>query len=239
MRLKPWVLTAGFGVLFAAIANLAWLTAIGTTGPWFNVSTSAQVYDNAILGGLILSLALVLVAGLRSNGMEIRLRALDRRIALVRGAERPSVAPLSNGPLDNDLDAEIDAALGEIDAPESSAVVRLEREGHDALVDLPSVLRTAPAGARTDLLRELVRERMELREAASVAWRIVAGPVVLSFLFVTIGGVMLPGSEGFAASHYQLNTTLVLFLGYAFAPLLAWAVLALGSLWRGPRHEIL
>src|SRR2546426_376907 len=49
-------------------------------------------------------------------------------------------------------------------------------------------------------------------------------------LVASAAGAMLPGSDGFAASHFQLNTGLILFLGYGWMFLVLWAVLALAML---------
>src|SRR5438046_9390359 len=46
-------------------------------------------------------------------------------------------------------------------------------------------------------------------------------------LFLGISGAMLPGAEGFAESHYILNTALVLFLGYGWPILVGWTAVGL------------
>ncbi len=82
-------------------------------------------------------------------------------------------------------------------------MVRLERDGRDTLIDWPGVLRMASPRARTALLRQLVRSRIDLRETRAAVWTSVLGPVLASVIFLSIAAPMLPGSEGFAAAHYQ------------------------------------
>ena len=41
---------------------------------------------------------------------------------------------------------------------------------------------------------------------------------------------MLPGSGSFAQTHFQLNTGLILFLGYGWPFLVAWSIAAIALL---------
>ncbi len=232
LRLRPWVLTAGFGVLFAVMANLAWLTAIGTTGPWYGSTVSLETYGLSLGIATLLAAVLTLSASNRAGAMDARLRRLDRGISLLKAAPAAAHETRRAGPSEDDLDLglDLDDELGGMVESGRSAVVGVEKEGHDALIEISAIRNVPASGRRTEVLRELVRERIALREARASIWRTVAGPVSLSTLFVAVAGVMIPGAEGFAATHYQLNTALVLFLSYGLAPLVAWAVISLGSL---------
>src|SRR5439155_20542951 len=55
-RLWPFVLTVFFGILFAGIADLDWLTATGTNAPWFTSAVSAQVYTATLSTATIATL---------------------------------------------------------------------------------------------------------------------------------------------------------------------------------------
>src|SRR5438445_670613 len=85
---------------------------------------------------------------------------------------------------------------------------------------------------RRCLLSHLVatseRGRVELARASAAPS--IAGPIVVALLFAIAAGAMLPGAETFAGSHFQLNTALLLFLGYGWMFLLLWAVLGLSLL---------
>lgn len=219
-RFPPSYLTAGFAVLFAVIAALAWATALATTGPWFDANVSLAVYATALVLATVLAVFLVQQATARVSRLDASLARLDRRIAMLRaglsrtpfrGRGEPSVP----------VDAFADGG--------SRLLLDAEKEGHDSLVPLPGDSRGTAGSVRVELLRQMVRERMAIREARSRVWSAVAGPVLLSFLYLSIAGPMLAGSGGFAAAHYVLNTALILFLSYGFAPLVAWSVLSLAS----------
>jgi len=221
IRLRPAVVTAGFAALFAVIADLAWATAITTTGPWFSGTVSLVVYATALVLAAVLSVVLVHQATARVAQLTASLIRLERRVVMLRAARTPREGA-SLPPAVGDSGPEV------LEARDSPVLLRLEREGHDTLVPLPQEARTMTGAARTELLRQLLRERTAIREARARVWSTAAGPVLASVLFLAIAGPMLPGAEGFAAAHYALNTTLVLFLSYGFAPLVAWSLLALG-----------
>jgi len=86
------------------------------------------------------------------------------------------------------------------------------------------------ARTRKELMKALLVERARVEIARASAAPSVAGPIVVALLFAVAAGAMLPGSETFAVSHFQLNTGLLLFLGYGWMFLLLWAVLALSLL---------
>ncbi len=220
MQIRPWHLAAGFSLLFAAIASLAWMTGLGTVGPWFSSSLSSTMYAIAIVAGSFLALIVTREASDEVARLDARLRRLDRAIFRFRAAARPPAPPVAR---EGDVDADLDS-LGLGASPSAAGS---ERAGHDTLVEVTPLLPAAFSVRQTSVLRELVRARVALRESRADVWRSAAAPVVVAILYVLIGGIMLPGSEGFASAHYQLNTALVLFLGYGFAPLVGWAVIVL------------
>src|SRR5438046_9853780 len=83
-RLWPFVLTVFFGILFAGIADLAWLTAIGTTGPWFTSGISSQVYTATLTTAPIETLILASLAADKIGILDGR-----SRIAAVRQPGTP------------------------------------------------------------------------------------------------------------------------------------------------------
>lgn len=240
-RIRPAYVTVGFAVLFAVIANLSWATALTTAGPWFNASVSLQVYTVAI--GLASLLAVVLVhhATAQAESLEASLRRLDRRVALLRATppDRALDGPVHHVSVPHDPEVPTESDLEALADADTPALVALEKEGHDTLVSVPAATRAASRPARTEVLRMLVRERIAVREARARVWTTAAGPVLLAVIFLAIAGPMLPGVDGFATAHYQLNTALILFLAYGFAPLVAWSVLSLGMIGSAPRRASL
>src|SRR5947199_9099664 len=89
-RLGPFVLTVFFGILFAGIADLAWLTAIGTTGPWFTSGISSQVYTATLTTATIATLILASLAANKLAPLDGRARAVAARAAGGAGTPPPS-----------------------------------------------------------------------------------------------------------------------------------------------------
>lgn len=237
MRPRATRVTLGFAILFAILASLSWATATTTTGPWFDVTVSLSVYAVAI--GLASALAVVLVhhASGRAAGLDSALRRLDRRIALLRATpKKPQDAGrIHVVPVPRDAETELGAELDAFAAEPSMTLTGLEKAGHDTLIPLVRTARPTAPEARTQVLRLLTRERAALREERAAVWATAAGPILTSLVFLTIAGPMLPGAGGFATARFVLNTTLVLFLAYGFAPLVAWSVISLAMM--GPRER--
>src|SRR5437660_1018588 len=89
-RLWPFVLTVFFGILFAGIADLAWLTATGTTAPWFTSTVSAQVYTATLSTATIATLILASLAASKLTLLESRARATMAR-KIDEGAANPRI----------------------------------------------------------------------------------------------------------------------------------------------------
>jgi hypothetical protein len=226
---RPAVLAAVFAILFAVIANLAWATAITTTSPWYDASVSLTVYAIGCVVPALLAMVLVTSASRHASDLEASLRQVDRRVALVRAKLAPRAGRSPPDPTDVDLEEpDLGTISDGLTARGSSMLISLEKKGHDTLVPVAGTVSSSVSTATTEALRQRVGERIVLREALARVWATAAGPVGACLLFLAIAGPMLPGSNGFAAAHYQLNTTLVLFLSYGLAPLVAWAVVALG-----------
>src|SRR5439155_22617433 len=89
-RLWPFVLTVFFGILFAGIADLAWLTPTGTTAPWFTSTVSAQVYTATLSTATIATLILASLAASKLTLLESRARATVAR-QVEEGAASPRI----------------------------------------------------------------------------------------------------------------------------------------------------
>lgn len=230
MQLRASVVTAFFAVVFAVIANLAWATAVGTSDPWFSSTINLQVYSTTLLTASLLAVLVAAVASRRVASIDEAMRVLDLRVAAAKDAASaarnpgPEATAREHGLPEDD---EVDELLEAIGGFEPMPVVTVERTGHDSLMakQAPTPVLTSRAGA--EVLREIRRQRVRLRAMRTNVWRVVAGPLLASVAFVAIAGAMLPGSAGFAESSYQLNTALILFLGYGWAALVAWAVAGL------------
>jgi len=209
--------TGCFLAIFAMIGYLAWTTALGTTGPWFSPAISQQVYSATLISATVLVVGLVAFASAQAAAAARETRALDLRIAILRGsgvAHVPGVID-TNGDLEDALPPIIEAPTRGVGA----ALVSIRRQGHDSLETVHSLaIDRAPEVALREFSRapNLLGAKARLRSA-------VAGPCVMGTVFLGIAGAMLPGSEGFLQVHFFLNTTLILFLGYGWPFLAAWA----------------
>lgn len=218
-----------FGLGLILVAGLAGAAAAGTVGPWFSPAVSIQVFAVSLLASILVALALAALAGLRVARIDDGLRALELRIAgLPEAAELPPARDLT--PMDLDrippTDADVDELLAVLHTPSGAPITELEVTG--TLMDMETAITASKV--RKEVLKAAIRQRADLLGERALATRAVAGPILASFLVTAIAGAMLPGAEGFAALNFQLNTGLVLFLGYGWLFLVGWAVVALAVL---------
>jgi hypothetical protein len=127
-----------------------------------------------------------------------------------------------------DIDRDIEDTLEEIlggNAASAAPVVTMDRDAHDSLVSVTTEIR----GPHQEVvLREVARTRAVLQGAGARIWGAIAGPIGTAVVFLGIAGAMLPGAEGFAVTHYVLNTAVILFLAYGWPFLAGWVAIGLG-----------
>jgi hypothetical protein len=70
--------------------------------------------------------------------------------------------------------------------------------------------------------REAVQTLAALRSKRDAVLRYFMGPILASIAVIGLSGAMLPGSDAFLQSYYQLNTAILLGLGYSFAGVAAY-----------------
>lgn len=235
VRLWPFILTTCFGIVFMAIADLAWLTAIGTTDPWYTSTVSAQVYTTTLTTATLATLILASLAASRLANLESRVR--DRGDADFRVARPETPAPIPEPsavvlPQEQPGDPDgLDTILEEIGRYAKGPLVEVREK--PAVKPAPVV--RVVSDRNVDGSRE--RAMRGVRMARRLVWQTVLGPLVMFLIFLAISGAMLPGSGDFARIHYQLNTGLILFLGYGWPFLVAWTVAAIVVLHATVRTE--
>ena len=225
-------MNAAFAALFVIMANVAWLTAQATTAPWYNAAVSMQVYSLALGIGTAVVLGVVLVSIVRVGALDAKLQRTDERIAAATASPAADRSPASTEARREEA-PKVEMELETL-AADGRGTRAVERAGHDSLIEVDGLVRVVPSRPQGSTLRALVRERIALRQQRAQVRGYAAGPVLAGLVFLVAAGAMLPGSDGFAAAHYQLNTALVLLLSYGLAPLLAWTVVALGLLHARP-----
>jgi len=233
-RLWPFVLTVFFGILFAGIADLAWLTATGSNAPWFTSAVSAQVYTATLTTATIATLILASLAASKLTVLDSRARAVAAR-EVDEGPSSPRIpveVPRSVvlAPSRNTRAEGLDQILSELErfAEGPMVEVRDRQSGNPIPTSRPrSTPRPGVAGSGRGMPPAT---RAALRRARGLVWQTVAGPLAVFLIFISVAGAMLPGSGAFAQTHFQLNTGIILFLGYGWPFLVAWAVAAIALL---------
>jgi len=238
-HLRPSIVNAAFVILFAVIAGLAWATASATSAPWYDAAVGLQVYALAAVLSTLLATVVVLTTSRRVSDLESSLLRVERRVGMLRAKVRKNPSNLASASGSVSL-PELDTveALDGLAGGGAPSMIRIERQGHDTLVPVPEGVSSSKSFVVTEVLRQLVRERNALRQARARVWTVAAGPVLTCLVFLAIAGPMLPGSAGFAAAHFQLNTALILFLAYGLPPLVAWSLVALGMLGGSSRRWV-
>jgi len=230
---RPILVHSAFATVFAFIAIFAWATAEGTTASWFSPDLSSQAYVASLIGAVVVAIALATATVSHLGRLEDARRGIALRIA-----EMPEAGLLPTGEatlvtsqaitMMPPSDEEVDDLLTTLATPVSGAPPGMEIEITGTLVEVSAAL--TAARTRKELMKALLIERARVEAAREAAAPSIAGPIIVALLFASAAGAMLPGSDAFAASHFQLNTGLILFLGYGWMFLVLWAVLALAML---------
>src|SRR5438552_13645333 len=108
-RQRLIVATLLFLGAFAVIAQLAWNTAIATSGPWFSPAISRDVYSTTMIAATVLVAVLAALASGQSASAAREARALDLQFNILRGS-----GVMASGSGGIDIDADIEDTLNEI-----------------------------------------------------------------------------------------------------------------------------
>ena len=235
LRVYTSLVTALFGVAFALIANLALLTSLQTAAPWFSSTVSLQVYSITLVLGSLMALILAVAGVSRAAHLEELLHVLDVQIPAAQSGTAPDPQGLTDAaiPSNHPVTDEMDESLGESGGSNPEAVIGSREEQLTELLRFPES--APPKGGRlpAEVLQQLAATRDAVRAKRERVWPSLAGPIVMSILFVGMACAMLPGSEGFGLSHFRLNTTLILFVGYGWPFFVLWMVVGLWMAHRG------
>jgi hypothetical protein len=229
----PFILTVCFGIVFMGLADLAWLTAINTRDPAFTSGTSAQVYTASLTTATIATLILASLAASRLARLESRMQAERLRDSDLVAVEADAPAEVATRvvvpPEGSDDPDGLDQILAEIGRYANGPLVEVREKPAVRMTPAPLPHSSIPARVAEEP-RDRNPSRLGLRRARRLVWQSVAGPLVMLLIFIAISGAMLPASGGFAQTHFQLNTGLILFLGYGWPFLAAWTLAAIAVL---------
>src|SRR3989442_1258487 len=230
---RTLLIHSAFAAVSAFMPVVAFATEGGTTSAWSSPAVSSQAYAASLFGPVVVAIALATTAVSHLGRLEDARRGIALRIA---GMPEADLLPAGEATLVTaeaikmmpPSDEEVDDLVAALATPIPGAPPGIEIEVTGTLVEVSAAL--TAARARKELMKALLVERARVELARASAAPSIAGPIVVALLFAVAAGAMLPGAETFAASHFQLNTALLLFLGYGWMFLLLWAVLGLSLL---------
>ncbi len=228
--LRPRTLALIFGGYVLVVAIIAWYFATGTGSAYVYGAdmtrwafTSYMIVAAALLGGI----------GAAALGST---RYLDRMIeraetahdARSRAPEYAPVAahdpeslppPLAEAPAGSDpVDQDIDDLLVSLQEIETGAGDEVE----EVVVQETSVPAAAvhPVPEQMDWRMSQSLEKWKRRRAEVPSY--FAGPALLSIAILGISAAMLPGADAMLQTYNQLNTALLLGIGYAYGGIAAY-----------------
>ena len=207
--IRPRVLAAGFGAYFVIIAIASYQYAQTLSTAWYVADITRWIYTTYML------VAAVFLVGVGGLALSIRssfsrqIHELDARLGvMVRGAPQEALPPpLPDTPnvrdtVDRDID-ELLESLSEVEATATREVQAMDLDTNPGI-----------AGHEDDAGLATRRERLLYRR--KFLGRFLIGPAFVAALILGFSGIMLPGSDGFAQSYYNLNTALILGIGYSW-----------------------
>ncbi len=214
--LRPRVLAAIFGGYVLVIAIASWLFASGLEHPWYPADLSRWVYAiymivaAALLGGI----AVIAVSSMR------HLDHLIDEAELAEHEESEALPPpLKEAPVSRDhVDQDIDELLVSLQEIETNA-----EQGEE-----PAVERRVFAGAGWSASWILEKWKRRRGEVPSF----FAGPAIMSIGIIGVCAAMLPAADAMLQSYYQLNTALILAMGYAYGGIALYAGLSVYAILR-------
>jgi len=212
--------------LFVIILIGAYFTAIGTTGAWYGPEISLWTYGSS-LQALIVFLVAMLIA------IMIRRQHLEKQVHILEDNIRMLISKIENLSA-SDWQAFEDGIRDSFEREHliiASRDIGLERASHTA--DLPAkdaerigLEELAPIIEKNDAqwISFAVRKRNNLLIARREIWKVMAGPIIMALIMITICAIFLPLSTSFAQENFQLNTALVLIVSYGSALLPTYMV---------------
>lgn len=217
---RPRTLAAGFGLYFAIIGIAAWQFSQTLTTPWYLSDISRWIYTTYML------VAAVFLVGLGGLALSIRsaftrqIREIDARLgSMVRGSSSESLPPPlpETQNLRDTVDRDIDELLESLSEVEATATREAQAMDSGGSVGRGSYVDPDDAG--------LGSRRERLVQRRKFLGRYLIGPALVAAFILGLSGMMLPGSEGFAQYYHQLNTALILGIGYSWVGV-GWYVAA-------------
>ena len=226
---RPRTLSMMFGVYFLVMAILAYWA--GTSlGYHYNVDITRWTFTIYLLVGAVFLVAVGLGAVWTS-------RSLDAQIEKLEGSDASDDEVVEEAVVEADLGDDVPPPLE--DAPATSGD-HADRDIDELLVSLQEMEQEAEIVEETEREEPVRRPARGARAAAPVRSHADAkkasvlrkkreavvsffeGPALAAIATIGVSAAMLPGSDVFLQSYWELNTGLLLGLGYSFVGIAAY-----------------
>ncbi len=225
------MLSAIFGVYFLIMAIVAWYSG-ESLGYHYTVDITRFSFMIYLIAGAIFLVGVILVAFLSA-------RSLDARIEMLEGTAAPDEVVLEDVVIEDEVTDAVPPPLEETADPTGDHV---DRDIDELLVSLQEMEEDAGSEETAEVVEPAPRETKVGRTVSKQSLALgtdskrlailkkkrdgligyVAGPVLASIGAIGISAAMLPGSDAFLQTYFQLNTALLLGLGYTFAGIAAY-----------------
>lgn len=227
--LRPRVLSAGFGAYFLIMALVAWYSG-QNLGYHYAPDVTRFSFMVFLIVGAIFLVGVGVAAVLGARSLDTRIEHLE-----ARGASDESVVeeivveepipdqvppPLVENPgtSGDHVDRDIDELLVSLQEMEEDAGTEEEA---GAPKPAPKVAPRVAVPSRA-LTQGDTRRLSLLRKKRDGIGAYFAGPALASIGAIGISAAMLPGTDAFLQTYYQLNTALLLGLAYTFVGIAAY-----------------
>jgi len=224
--LRPRTLSAVFGAYFLLMAVVAWYSG-QTLGYHYTVDVTRFSFMVFLIAGAIFVVGVGFAAVLSA-------RSLDARIERLEGTVEPAATSFEEVVIEETVPDEVPPPLDEtpetqgdhVDRDIDELLVSLQEMEEDAGTTEEAAEVEAPAPASRPVSRTVqprpvgaladTRRLTMLRKKRDGLAAYFAGPALASIGVLGISAAMLPGSDGFLQTYFQLNTSLLLGLAYTF-----------------------
>lgn len=227
---RPRTLAVLFGVYFLVMALIAAWAGL-SLGYHYTVDITRWTFTIYLLVGAIFLVGTGLGAAWSARSLDARIEKLSggdasdeevvEEVVLEETVGDDVPPPLEDAPAGSGehVDRDIDELLVSLQEMEQEAETVEEAESEEPG---PKPARAAKAETPRSEDRESARRATTLRQKRDSVVSYFAGPALVAIGAIGISAAMLPGSDAFLQSHFELNTGLLLGLGYSFVGIAAY-----------------
>lgn len=226
---RPRTLSAVFGAYFLVMAIVAWYSG-QTLGYHYTTDITRFSFMIFLVAGAIFLVGVGVAAALSARSLDARLERLESASAqetaiveevVVEEAPTDAVPPPleeTPAPAGDHVDRDIDELLVSLQEMEQDAGTTEEVE--TPVPRASSSTHTVAARAMPNASGD--RKLAALRKKRDGLLAYFVGPALASIGAIGISAAMLPGSDAFLQTYFQLNTSLLLGLAYTFVGIAAY-----------------